>query len=313
MSHAFLSANPPSNPKLRSPANNALTTNYVPKLTWSQSSLPSGTVFKEYQLQVARDKGFTDLAFERFLTDRTAPSYVVQSGELQPNTTYYWRVRASNTIGHLSNWSKPFTLRAALLPASLTEPAEGVTALTPRPPFKWSAVDGSDSYTIQISVKSNFSTLFLSAKPVETAYTPAKSLPQNRTIYWRVRANGVNGPSTWTMGSFMSANPPSTPALVSPANKALNIGYTPRLAWRASSLPAGTTFQQYSLQIAVDNAFSQGLQEKLITARSTPNYQFLDGEKLKPNTRYYWRVQAWNTTGQSSIWSAVRSFQTASP
>jgi hypothetical protein len=313
MTHAFLSANPPSNPALRSPANNALTTNYVPKLTWRQSSLPSGTVFKEYQLQVSRDKGFTDLAIERFLTDRTAPSYVVQGGELQPNVTYYWRVRASNTIGHISNWSKPFTLRAALLPPTLTEPAEGVTALTPRPPFKWSAVDGADSYTIHISTYSNFSTLFLSAKPAETTYTPAKNLPNNRTIYWRVRANGVNGPSLWTNGSFMSANPPSTPALVSPAKNALNIGFTPKLTWRVSSLPDGTTFLHYRLQVALDKAFSQGLQEKLITTRSTRNYQFLESEKLNPNTRYYWRVQAWNTAEQSSIWSAVRSFQTASP
>jgi hypothetical protein len=312
MTNSFLSANPPSNPVLRSPANNALTTNYLPKLTWRQSSLPSGTVFKEYQLQVARDKGFTDLTFERFLADRTSPSYVVQAGELQPNTTYYWRVRASNTIGHISNWSKPFTLRAALLPPTLTEPAEGVTVLTPRPPFEWSAVEGADSYTIHISVNSNFNTRFLSAKPDGTAYTPAKSLPKNRTIYWRVRANGVNGPSSWAVGSFRSANPPSTSALVSPGNNARNIGSTPRLSWRASSLPAGTTFLHYRLQVALDKAFNQGLQEKLITTRSTPKYQFLDGEKLNPNTRYYWRVQAWNTAEHYSIWSAVRSFQTAS-
>jgi hypothetical protein len=222
-------------------------------------------------------------------------------------------VRASNTIGHISNWSKPFTLRAAILPATLAAPAEGVTATTPRPLFEWSAVGGADSYTIHISTASNFSTLFLNSKPAGTTYTPGKSLPQNRTIYWRVRANGVNGPSLWAMGSFMSANPPSTPALVSPANNALNIGFTPRLVWRASSLPAGTTFLHYKLQVALDKAFSQGLQEKRITTRSTANYQFLESEKLNPNTRYYWRVQAWNTADQSSIWSAVRSFQTASP
>jgi hypothetical protein len=53
-----------------------------------------------------------------------------------------------------------------------------------------------------------------------TSYTPTKSLPQNRIIYWRVRAAGPNGPSLWSKSSFRSANSPSAPALASPSNKA---------------------------------------------------------------------------------------------
>jgi hypothetical protein len=309
--YSFRSANPPSNPTLRSPANNALTTDYVPKLTWSQSSLPSGTTFEEYQLQVARDKGVTDLAFERLLADRTTPSYTVVAGELLPNTTYYWRVRASNTLGHTSNWSKPFTLRAAMLPTTLTSPAEASTAVTPRPKFEWSTIEGANNYSIQISLYSNFSELLISAKPTGTTYIPTKNLPQNRTIYWRVRGNGVHGPSLWTKGSFKSANPPSTPALVSPANKALNTDYLPRFSWRASALPSGTTFLHYRLQVAKDSAFTQELQEKLIDSRTMPFYQYLEEEMLDPDTRYYWRVQARNNAEHYSTWSAVRYFRTA--
>jgi hypothetical protein len=193
MRYSFLSANPPSNPRLRAPANNALTTHYVPKLTWSQSSLPSNTTFKEYQLQVARDKGFTDLAFERLLPNRTAPSYTVVAGELLPNTTYYWRVRSSNTLGHTSNWSKPFTLRAAMLPATLTEPAEASTAVTPRPIFEWSTIEGANNYAIQISLYSNFSTLLISAKPVETTYIPPKNLPRTAKFIGECAATASTG------------------------------------------------------------------------------------------------------------------------
>jgi hypothetical protein len=311
MHYSFLSANPPSNPNLRAPANNALTTHYVPKLRWSQSSLPSNTTFKEYQLQVARDKGFTDLVFERLLPNRTAPSYTVLAGELLPNSTYYWRVRSSNTLGHTSNWSRPFKLRAAMLPATLTAPAEASSAVTPRPQFEWSAIEGANNYAIQISLKANFSELLISARQAETVYIPTKNLPRNRTMYWRVRGNGVNGPSLWTKGWFTSANAPSTPALVSPANNALNINLLPRLSWRASALPSGTTFLHYRLQVAADSGFSQNLQEILIPTRTTPFYRFQEGEKLNPDTRYYWRVQAWNTAGHYSTWSAVRSFRTA--
>jgi hypothetical protein len=311
MRYTFLSANPPSNPRLRAPTNNALTTHYVPKLRWSHSWLPSNTTFKEYQLQVARDKEFTDLAFERLLPNRTAPSYTVVAGELLPNTTYYWRVRSSNTLGHTSNWAKPSKLRAAMLPTTLTEPAEASTAVTPRPIFKWSTIEGANNYAIQISLYSNFSTLLISAKPVETTFIPPKNLPRNRKVYWRVRGNGVNGPSLWTKGWFISAKAPSTPTLISPANNALHIDSMPRLTWRASAVPSGTTFLHYRLQVATDSSFSENLQERLIPSRTTRFYRFQEEEKLDSDTRYYWRVQAWNTIGHYSTWSAVRSFQTA--
>jgi len=100
-------------------------------------------------------------------------------------------------------------------------------------------------------------------------------------------------------------------ALVSPANNALNTSNTPRLSWRASALPSGTTFLYYRLQVATDSGFNENLQERFIPSRTTPFYRFQEGEKLNPGTRYYWRVQAWNTTGQSSTWSAVRNFRTA--
>jgi hypothetical protein len=310
---SFTSANPPSNPSLVSPANNALNTSYIPKLTWRQSSLPAGTTFQHYQLQIATDASFdpAGLVLEQAITDRTKPTYTLAAGLLQPNTRYFWRVRAANTIGHLSNWSPSWGIRAAMLPPNLSAPGEASTALTPRPEFSWSAVDGASSYTIQISLYSNFSTLFLTASPTTLTYTPTKNLTQNKTIYWRVRANGPNGPSLWNKSFFTSANPPATPALLSPANNALNTNYVPLLKWGASTLPTGTTFRHYRLQVATDNGFKDLTFEKLIDSRTTPSYQVVVDDALQPNTKYFWRVQAENTLDQVSTWSAVRSFRSA--
>jgi hypothetical protein len=39
---------------------------------------------------------------------------------------------------------------------------------------------------------------------VPSTYTPTVNLPANIPLYWRVRANGLNGPSLWSapMWSF---------------------------------------------------------------------------------------------------------------
>jgi Tol biopolymer transport system component/Leucine-rich repeat (LRR) protein len=311
--YSFRSANPPSNPSLVSPANNALTTSSVPKLTWSQSSLPSGTAFEHYQLQIADDAAFTDesMVLDHTVTSRTAPNYTLPSGLLQPNTRYFWRVRAANTLGHFSNWSASRSIRAAMLPVESLYTPEG---LTPRPQFTWSEVQGASDYTIQISIYSKFGETLINARITGASYTPTKDLPKNKTIYWRVRANGPNGPSLWANSSFKSANPPSTPVLSSPASNALVKTYTPKLSWRASSLPAGTTFKHYKLQVSKFKEFpdeSDKTIEKLIDIRTAPFYHFVDTEKLDHNTIYYWRVQAWNTNDHYSTWSTVRSFRSA--
>jgi hypothetical protein len=86
----------------------------------------------------------------------------------------------------------------------------------------------------------------------------------------------------WTKASFKSANPPATPALLSPANNALNTNYVPLLKWGASTLPTGTTFRHYRLQVATDNGFKDLAFEKLIDSRTTPFYQVWQTMRCSP-------------------------------
>lgn len=307
----FRSANPPSTPVLSSPADNSLTTNYLPRLVWGISSLPTGTVFESYELQIASDAAFLQgsIVLNEHITSRGRPVYTVGAGVLAPNTKYYWRVRAFNTLAHFSNWSAVRTIRAAMLPPVLLEPVLGSTALTPRPAMSWQPVDGAASYQIQFSLTSTFSELLHSGSPPGAAFTPTINLPQNRTIHWRVRARGPNGPSLWTRSSFRSANPPSTPALTSPANNALLTSYSPTLTWRTSTVPTGTTFERYDLEVALDNAFNTIIYDEEISGnRLTTSFTL---PVTEPNTRYFWRVRSWNTAGHYSTWSAVRNFRSA--
>jgi Leucine-rich repeat (LRR) protein len=308
--YAFRSARPPANFALASPANNSLTTNYKPKLSWKIPSLPSGTVFEKYQLQVSFSPTFDlgTIVLDQSITTRGKPTYTIPTGILEPNTKYFWRVRAFNTFAHYSNWSAARTIRAAMLPV---DPPSDPQGLTPRPTFSWSPADGATSYTIQFSIYSNFSTLLQTGRLAGTEFTPGKDLPKNRIIHWRVRANGPNGPSLWTRSSFRSANPPSTPTLSLPKNGVLTTNYIPKLIWRASSLPSGTQFKHYRLQIALDNTFTEPLvHEEFINSRSTTSFEVPAG-MLTPNTRYFWRLQSWNTADHYSTWSAVRYFRAA--
>jgi hypothetical protein len=68
------------------------------------------------------------------------------------------------------------------------------------PTFNWENVPGATSYTIQISKNIGFTLLVLNKNTVGAVsnYTPLVNLPANIPLYWRVKANSLNGPSLWS-------------------------------------------------------------------------------------------------------------------
>jgi hypothetical protein len=168
-------------------------------LDWGNSTLPSGTIFKHYQIQVDVNSDFSSPLIDATTAngDR-ADSKFTPVSDLAPNTIYYWRVRAFNTNDHVSSWSAVRFFRTALLPPTLLVPENLNTLDTLRPLFEWEEVPGAAGYTIQISTSPSFGTLLVNVNRTVPGYIPSKDLPANRTIYWRVRANGANGPSLWS-------------------------------------------------------------------------------------------------------------------
>ena len=99
----------PVAPVSLSPANNSTSVSTSPTLTWNAS-----TGATSYQLQVSANSGFTTTIFNQ--SNITGTSQQVTG--LSNNTTYYWRVNASNTNG-TSAWSSPvwsFTTQQTSLP-----------------------------------------------------------------------------------------------------------------------------------------------------------------------------------------------------
>jgi len=309
---SLTSPNPPSAPVLSLPASNALLTDYTPLLKWSIATLPAGTTFDYYQVQVATDAAFSNLATYVNISSISNFFYTIPS-DLAHNTKYYWRVRAVNSASGASNWSAVRTFRTFVDAPTLVSPNNGDNPITLRPSIDWNDVTGPagvTGYTIQISKNSIFTQVVHTGNPITSNYTPIADLPKNITLYWHVQTKGANGPSAWSeVRSFNSANSPTTPALSLPAANALNTNYIPLFKWGAVTLPVGTLFKNYQLQVDDNTDFSSPvLDNTSITDRLVIQFQVVT--PLAHNTKFYWRVRAVNTDNETGNWSAVRYFRT---
>jgi hypothetical protein len=201
---------PPSIPVLVSPANNVLLTSpadppvYTPTLTWKAVTVPANaSPFDHYELQVSDTAGFSTLVYPDSADPAdtiavTNPSFAIPES-LPANHAYYWRVRSDNHNGDFSSWAI-FSFRTALIRPTLTTPVDDpVTPLNNlKPTFNWSTSPGATSYTIILSANSNLSSPVVKATTQSTSYTPGVNLPAGKVLYWRVAANGANGPSLWS-------------------------------------------------------------------------------------------------------------------
>jgi large repetitive protein len=98
--------------------------------------------------------------------------------------------------------------------------------------------------------------------------------------------------------------------LLLPADNAKVTTLTPLLKWSKSNLPAGTTFDKYGLQIALNKSFTSLV--STLEVNGIANIQTTTPE-LQYATTYYWRLRAINSAGEYSSWSAMRSFRTPLP
>jgi hypothetical protein len=193
----------------------------------------------------------------------------------------------------------------------LTSPADASEAADLRPAFDWEDVPNATGYTIQVSRNNLFTLLVFTANSTSSSYIHPVNLPANVSLYWRVFANGTNGPSAPSpVWSIHNANPPSVPVLTLPAANALATDYTPLFRWNPVVVPVGASFGHYQLQVDNDPAFSSPEVDdvSLIAAASS---QIESPVPLTPNTKFYWRVKAFNADNESIGWSAVGTFRTA--
>ncbi|MGB8215456.1 MAG: C39 family peptidase [Anaerolineales bacterium] len=295
----------PGAPVLDSPVNTSWLTSYQPDFDWGD--VPGADT---YELQLASNNAFSPLLLDQKGINHS--SYPLTT-PLAPSTTWYWRVLAINSLDQAGPWSAVWSFHTAFLPPVPLAPASATLLNNLRPALSWKGVSGAISYTVGISRSSAFTGTVISGKTSATSFTPITDLAANTIWYWHVRANGPSGASLFSPAwSFTTGNPPSVPHLSSPAAKAMVSGFTPLLQWSPSSLPAGSSFDYYQVQVAASSSFASPVMDTT-SPTSLSAAQITASPALASNAIWYWRVRAVNTVSgveNISSWSLVRSFHT---
>ncbi|MBN1300227.1 MAG: T9SS type A sorting domain-containing protein [Melioribacteraceae bacterium] len=284
-------------PTLNLPADDSVGVSLTPTLGWA---ITANAV--SYSVQLSADSNFVSTIIDQ--EGITAITLAVSSDLLNYNTKYFWRVKATNTMGS-SNWSEVWSFRTLLEPLSapiLASPTNDAVGISINPTLIWNSVNGATSYNIQLSVSSEFSDLIINESQVTTIeYEVTGSLLSHSTKYfWRVSANGAPGTSAyseiWNFTTILT-----TPTHVSPADETEDVSLTPSLDW--NDVASATS---YRIQISLPPDFSELSIDQSDLSVST--YTVLSGV-LQENTTYYWRVKA-SANENSSSWSDAWSFTT---
>ncbi len=202
----------PAPPVLITPTDGTTVPDLTPRLEWKLPSAPGAT---SYYLQVATDATFaTVVIVEKWITD---PYYGVTGG-LWWETSYYWRVNASNDSG-TSDWSEPWTFTTpAPVPISmpsppiLTMPTDGTTVpdLTPR--LEWLESTGATSYDLRVATNATFTALVIDEKGItDLYYDVTGGLSWDTSYYWRVNSSNGSGTSDWSEPWTFTTPAPTPP------------------------------------------------------------------------------------------------------
>jgi hypothetical protein len=167
-----------------------------------------------YEWQLDDDTDFSDVPSE-FEGETEASS--AQPPELEPATTYYWRVRANEPV--LSPWSDKWSFTTAIgteaFAPQLLSPTAGATEVSPRPLFQWGATAGAESYELIVSTNPSFENpTVLKAGDYalpSTAWECDINLNYGTTYYWKIRAINSDTYSAWSAVSAFTTESPLLP------------------------------------------------------------------------------------------------------
>ncbi len=286
----------PSAPTLLSPANSATCQPTEMTFNWTDPGNADS-----YGLQVDDNSDFSSPVYDNSGIVSTS-QYV--SG-LGANTTYYWRVNATNG-GGTSGWSAHWSFTTGPVTPSapgLSAPANGTNCMPQNVTLLWNSASGASYYQVQVDDNSGFSSPDFDVTGIGGTSHDVSGLSQGTTYYWRVKTyNSCDVGSSWSSSWSLTVTPvaPGTPALSSPANGATDQPLAVNVTWNYT-----TGADSYQLQVDDDNSFGSPMVDQ---SGISTNSSAVSG--LTNSTTYYWRVKAFNDCGAETAWSDVWNFVT---
>jgi hypothetical protein len=98
---------------------------------------PLRVTFDHYPLPLATDAVFRTSVRDQDISGLVSKSEFTPTSDLSPNTRYYWRVRAFNSLDQYSSWSTVSYFREAMLAPELSSPANAAALDNLHPAFDW--------------------------------------------------------------------------------------------------------------------------------------------------------------------------------
>jgi len=248
---------------------------------WTQGA---GGTTTGYYLDVVTDNGFNNfVSGYESLDVGNVLTYLVNG--LDPNTDYFYRLRAYNESGE-SGDSNIETLKTAP-PIPVANSATNINAES----FyaNWSFVTGATSYRLDVNTSPDFTgTAILDNEIVTATYKNVTGLTAGGTYYYRVRSyNGNSSGNSNIVTTITYCNAPTA----TPATNVLTSSFTAN--W---TVPTGGTPDSYKLDVSTSSSFLTFLPgfENL-----TVNGTSKSVTGLSQNAIYYYRVRSVNVAGSS--------------
>lgn len=282
----------PPTPTLNSRTHNSIV------FTRNASSDNGGASITNYQFQQA-----TNSSFSGATTWDSTSSSQTRSG-LADDTTYYYRVRAENSVGY-SGWSGTLSVTTYTVPNAPGTPSlTSIAASSVKVSWTAPSDNGGMSvtgYQVQRATNSGFtsgvSTVDLSSGGSLTGLAQG-------TSYWvRVRAENAAGFGPWSSASsFTTLDVPDAPTNLATSNVAPT---SVRLTWSAPS-NNGSSITSYTVQRATNSSFTSGATTFTLSSGGTAT-------GLAEREQYWFRVRATNGVGTGGWSSAVTATTTGHP
>ena len=281
----------PETPILSSPQENASNLDTLINFEWQSAIDADG-----YEIQVGQDSLFTNLVLRDSVV---TTSYTDKKFEF--NTSYFWRVRAYNTVG-TSEWatSRKFSIREQEPEVPLLiNPANGDSKVDTLTTFVWNKAARASGYTIQISEEDLFSSLKFEASSSDTIQSVG-GLEFLNEYYWRVKSINSGGESAYSsINTFtVKAEDASVPEPLSPTNNEVGVDTSATLIWSTATGAAN-----YQVQLSTVLDFTT-----IINDSETTDTTF-EASSLNFETEYFWRVRGIGAA-DTSDWSPGFTFTT---
>lgn len=220
---------------------------------------------------------------------------------LTPNTPYWYRVKATGAAGD-SAYSDIAYATTNVVPPAAPSNLTAASISTNRIDLGWT--DNSDNesgFTIErsdVSGTTGFSELATPAINA-TSYSDTSFLNAGTTYWYRIKANGTGGSSTYSNVASAATLLASPTGLTATATGPTSIGLT----WTDNS----STETGFVVERSVTSSPS-GFGSLTTTAANATSYT--DSTGLSANTSYWYRIKAAGPAANDSAWSSTATAKT---